>query len=250
MREERLDYIAGVVRTGRFIALREIVEKFDVDIQTARRDVGMLEEQGLLVKVHGGAMPKTELGTLSLRERVGLQHTEKERLARAAAELVRPQDTLIIDGGSTTSYLPPHLTGKAIQIVTNSLSLLNNLPERWPGVEVLVTGGDYYPRSAMLLGPATIASLQPLHADWLFLSAAGVTAEGLFNANAQVVEVERAMMQRATRTVLLADSSKIGRRSLIHLCDFRDIAYCITTAQLPEDIAAAAHQAGTHVITC
>ena len=97
---------------------------------------------------------------------------EKAAIGRAAAEMVVDGDTIIMDGGSTTSYMVPHLRDKKIQIITNSISLLSLL-EDYKGIDVILTGGYYYAKSRLLLGPLAVESIEKVNADKAFISAAG-----------------------------------------------------------------------------
>jgi DeoR family fructose operon transcriptional repressor len=250
VQEERLDYIAKAVRAGRFISLREIADTFDVNMQTARRDVAKLAEKGLLAKVHGGAMPAAGPDLLSLDERICIQESEKDRIAKTAASLVKDDDIIILDGGSTTSYMLPYLRGKRIQIITSSLSLVSRLDDSFSGIEVIVTGGYYYQKSALLLGRSAVNSIREINADKAFISAAGVSASGIYNSNILVVDVERAMIEQSSQTILLVDSTKFGKCSLVRLCGFDEISKAITVGPMPEDIRHAAEKAGTRLLEC
>jgi DeoR family transcriptional regulator, fructose operon transcriptional repressor len=247
MQQRRLDYITKAVRAGRFVSLREVAETFDVNMQTARRDVAKLAEKGLLAKTHGGAMPITGPDALSLDERIGIQESEKDQIGRAAAVLVQDNDIIIMDGGSTNSYMLPYLRSKRIQIVTNSISLLSRLDDSFPGVEAIVTGGYYYQKSALLLGRSAVKSIKEIHADKAFISAAGVDSSGVYNSNMLVVDIERAMIEQSAETILLVDSTKIGKSSLVKLCGFDEISKILTVGAMPSSIRLAAEEADTQV---
>jgi DeoR/GlpR family transcriptional regulator of sugar metabolism len=247
MQQQRLDYIAKAVRSGRFVSLREIVDTFGVNIQTARRDVTQLAQSGTLVKVHGGAMPTSEPDVFSVDDRMQFHDAEKAAIGKAAAELVDDGDTIIMDGGSTTSYMIPHLRDKKIQIITNSISLLS-LVEDCKGIDVIMTGGYYYAKSKLLLGPLAVKSIERINADKAFISAAGINSTGVFNSNILVVELEHAMIRQAEKTFLLADSSKFGKNALVRLCGFQDITTVITSGMSHPDLANTIQASGTSLV--
>lgn len=248
-RDERLAYIVRKIGRERFVSLREISEQFGVNMQTARRDVSSLEGQRLVRRVHGGAVAVEEPDALSVEERLGIHDAEKRRIAEAAASFVHDGDVLFLDGGSTTAYLAHHLLGMQLHVVTNSVSLVGILGRGWPGVETNLTGGYYFPKSELLLGPPALQAIEQVQVDRAFLSAAGVTAEGVFNANSLVAEVEQAVIARAAETYLLVDPSKLGRASLKRVCGLESITALITTSTVPKSIAEAARAGGCRVLS-
>jgi DeoR/GlpR family transcriptional regulator of sugar metabolism len=174
----------------------------------------------------------------NLRE--SLNAGQKERIGRAACALVQDGDVLTIDGGTTTLCMAPHLANRRVRILTNSLLIahrIDHLRTARDGAEVFLTGGLLYPGSGLLVGPQAVDNLAQSHASWAFLSVGGLDAEGATNTNQLVVESERAMMRMARRTVMLADSSKWGRREMVRMCAWREVAMLLTDAGPPADIA-------------
>ena len=249
-RVARLEFIVQLINKGRFVSLREITERFDVNIQTARRDVIFLANHKKLTKVHGGAISREDPDLLSMEARLSLRDTEKRRIAGVAAQFINDGDVVFLDGGSTTSFLAPLLIGRPIHVVTNAISLMNTLKAGWPELDVIVTGGYYYPKSELLLGPSAVQSLQHLQINKAFLSAAGVTANGVFNTNMLVADIEKAVIQQAMETYLLADSSKLEKTSLMRVCGMKDITGLITTGPVPESIVTAAMSVGCRIHEC
>ena len=120
-----------------------------------------------------------------------------------------------------------------LRVITNSLRLAAALSEhgwRRRALEVFLTGGYLYPQASILLGPQAVNALSQYHAHWCFLSAEGISEAGLSNTNEMVVEVERVMMARAGKVVVLADHSKLGVRSMAHMCRLEDIDLLVTDA--------------------
>ena len=249
-RSERLKAILALVEKGHFISLREITDRFGVNIQTARRDVAFLDGQNRLSRVHGGAISRESPDSLSVEDRLTVHDVEKRQIATAATELIDEGDVVFLDGGSTTAFLAPLLIGRAIHVITNAISLTHVLKRGWPDLDVIVTGGYYYPKSELLLGPAAIDSLRNLQINKAFLSAAGITADGVYNTNMLVADLEKAVIAQAMETFLLADSSKLERTSLMRVCGLDDLSALVTTSPVPKSITRAAAVAKCRIHAC
>ena len=249
-RATRLAHIVQAVNQRHFMTLREIAETFGVNMQTARRDVAYLDQQKHLRKTHGGAVAQEEPDALSIQARLNLHETDKQRIAQAAAAYVEDEDIIYLDGASTTAYIAPHLLNKRLHVVTNFLPLSATLQSGWPDVEVILTGGYYYPRSGILLGPPAVQTIQHMSINKVFMGAAGVTRDGIYNANMLVVALEQAVIAHAASVYLLVDSSKFDNASLMHICGLERIHTIITNAQPPDDICIAAADAGCKIHIC
>jgi DeoR/GlpR family transcriptional regulator of sugar metabolism len=230
------------------VTLEEVCRAFDVSPATARRDFSDIAARGAAEKVWGGikrksAEPKNPAGgdivPSDLRET--LHSAEKTRIARAACALVRDGDVLIIDGGTTTLGMAAEMANRRVRILTNSLLIalqIDRLRTAREGADVFLTGGQIYPGSGLLVGPQTVENIDSCHARWAFLSAGGLDGEGTTNTNQMVVECERAMIRRAEQSVVLADSSKWGRRDMVRASRWSEIAMLITDAVPPHPLPA------------
>lgn len=230
---QRHEQILQRLADSKFLSLQELMELTGASPATARRDMDELAAQGLVRRAHGGiGLVDSGWGTMTpfafrQRENSGA----KLRLAQRAAELLKPGDVLMIDGGTTTFHLGASLPNIPLRVITNSLNLaifLEGRTRTQTGLEVFLTGGYLYPNSGLLVGPGAQNSIAQYHAQWAFLSVGGVTEEGLFNTNELVVETERRMIANADHVVLLADHSKINQRAMCHVCNLDQIDYLIT----------------------
>src|SRR3712207_245946 len=203
--------------------LDSLTAALQVSQSTVRRDVDLLEHAGLVERTHGGvvwlgekqltngnAAASAAGRPYAFDQRTSYRREEKLRIAQAAAGLVRPGQTVLIDGGTTTYCLARELTGRSMQLVTNSLPI-GNLFLNDEGVELLLTGGLVYPRYGVLLGPHVEAFLASIHASTLFLSCAGVHDGSVYNQNLLLVQAEQQMMRQVQEVGLVADSTKVGR---------------------------------------
>jgi DeoR/GlpR family transcriptional regulator of sugar metabolism len=231
--------------------LDSLARTLNVSQSTVRRDVELMAEKGLARRTHGGVIWLGER-TGPARSYVFDQRLEdhldaKRQIALAAAKLVQPGQTVLIDGGTTTYYLAEALAGRSLQLVTNSLPIaqifLND-----DKVEVILTGGLLYPRYGVFLGPSAESMLATIHASMLFLSVAGVHESHLYNQNLLLVHSERKMMEQAQQIILLADHDKFGQQALVRLCELKDIDIVVTDAGLPAAEQQAVRDAGCELI--
>jgi DeoR/GlpR family transcriptional regulator of sugar metabolism len=234
------------------IGLADACKRFGASSATMRRDFYALSKAGQAVKEWGvlksAVAPSTLMPPFSERERV--QAGAKAAIGRAAAELVMDEDVVLIDGGTTTLELVPHLAVRRVKIVTNSIAIAHAIDRQRHGrigAEVFLTGGQLYPNSFMLVGPQAKATLARYRARWAFLSAAGIDAGGVSNSNELVVEIEQAMIAHAERVALLADASKFGRRSMVQLCGIGDVHTLVTDAGLSGELSHLFSKAGVEV---
>ena len=209
-----------------FVSLQRLVTEIDASESTIRRDLEYLDTIGQIQRTRGGA---SFLGD-SLSDfdaRKTRASFEKQQIARRTADLICSGETVLLDGGTTTLEVARYLTGKSLQILTNSLPIASLLMNR-PEVELIFIGGYVYPKTGVALGEQAVEALRKMHAGRLVMSTGGITAEGLFNSNALLVDTERQMIRTADRVTLVADSSKFGQRALAKLCPLTDVHEIVT----------------------
>jgi DeoR family transcriptional regulator, fructose operon transcriptional repressor len=214
--DERRQKILQVAEKKGFVSMTELVDQIAASESTVRRDLEFLDGIGQIRRTRGGAAYVGEsLTPFDVRRTKA--HEQKQHIAEAAALLVEPGETILLDGGTTTLELARLLAGKPLQVVTNSIPIVNVLINS-PQTELIVIGGFLYPKTGVNLGPIAVASLKSVHARRLFVSAGGITEDGLFNSNALLVETERQMIEAAEEMIVVSDSSKLGHLALAHLC--------------------------------
>jgi DeoR family transcriptional regulator, fructose operon transcriptional repressor len=214
--DQRRQQILEITEKSGFVALSELVDRVGVSESTVRRDLEFLDGIGQIRRTRGGAAYVGDSIT-PFEVRKAQAKEQKEHVAAAAAALVEPGETVLLDGGTTTLEVARFLVGKPLQVVTNSLPIVNVLVNS-PQTELIVIGGFLYPKTGVNLGPIAVAALKSIHARRLFVSAGGITAAGLFNSNALLVETERQMIESAEELIVVSDSSKLGHSALAHLC--------------------------------
>jgi DeoR/GlpR family transcriptional regulator of sugar metabolism len=236
--------------------LDTLSSELGVSQSTVRRDLELLEQSGLVQRTHGGVIWIGDRANGSgapggrpyaFDARMNFQVESKRQIARAARSLVKPGDTILLDGGTTTFYLAQELLDQPLQLVTNSLPIAN-LFLNDEHVEVVLTGGMLYPRYGVLLGPMAEQTLAPIHTKTLFFSVAGIHGGSLYNQNLLLVQTERRMMEQSQQIVLLADSGKFGQQALAKLCDLADVDIVVTDAGITEEQRRQVKEAGCELV--
>ena len=244
-RQKRIEVHLGKVEFASLDALSELV---DTSISTVRRDLDILESQGILKRTHGGARlinSKSDEFTFSTRDTHQLD--EKEAIGKACAEFISANQTIIVDTGTTCFHVAKYLEAKTPHIITNSLPVANLFSSAGK-MEVVVSGGVIYPKLGVLVGPLAVAAFGQVHADVAIMSCGGLTPEGITNSHGLLIEIQLAMMQAAGRVILCVDHTKFGRQSISRLCGLEAIDTIITNILPPVEMQAALEKAGVELI--
>jgi DeoR family transcriptional regulator, fructose operon transcriptional repressor len=234
--EERQKRLEEHLHKVEFASLDELAQHVEASPSTVRRDLSLLEASGILRRTHGGARlvnPKSDEFAFSSRDTHQLD--QKEAIGKACAEIIKPNQTVIIDAGTTCYHVARHLSNKSLQIITNSLPVANHFAAA-PQVEVVVSGGVIYPRLGVLVGPLAVEAFTHIHADIAVMSGGGLTLEGLTNSHSLLIEIQRAMIRAVQKVIFCLDHTKFGRHSLSQLCDLESIDTIVTDSAAPTDL--------------
>ncbi len=245
---ERKHRLETYLQEVEFASLEDLAKHVEASVSTVRRDLTVLEVAGGLKRTHGGARvvaPKTDEFIFSARDTHQL--SEKEAIGKACAELIRPNQSVIIDAGTTAYHVARHLEGKSPQIVTNSLPVAN-LFAAAGRVELLLSGGVIYPRLGVLVGPLAVEAFSKIHADVAVMSAGGITLEGLTNSHGLLIDIQLAMIRAAAKVIMCLDHTKFGRRSVTPLCDLEPIDTIVTDSAAPAELVEQLRTKGIEVI--
>jgi len=211
---ERRSRLLDIIRVRGFAALEELVRELGVSESTVRRDLDALEDQGSAKRTHGGVLYSGGVPRLAeFDDRQPSHWAAKRAIAVAGAAVIEDGETVLLDGGTTTYEVARLLVGRSLQVVTNSLPVANLFASE-SRTDLVLLGGYVSPRTGVCLGPYANELLGRLHVTTTVLSAAGISEEGLFNAHLLLAETEQAMLKAASRVMVVADSSKFGRKSL------------------------------------
>lgn len=246
--QERRQRVLDLVNRKGFVTLADLAKALKVSESTLRRDLDHWDEQGMLKRIHGGAMYTGDGSTLpALEERSTSQIAEKRAIARTAVARIYDGDAVLLDGGTTTLEVARLLVGRRLQIVTNSLPIANLFASNHE-TDLVMLGGYVYPKTGVALGPLTVHMMEDIHVHQTILSVGGITAKGLFNSNLLLAETERQMMRCADEVVVVADHTKIGRQALAFLCELSTIDVLVVDRQLTPAQRALLDQSGARVI--
>jgi DeoR/GlpR family transcriptional regulator of sugar metabolism len=233
---QRRIQIVELLKGRGYINAGELSELFSVDGSTIRRDLSFLEKTGRVIRTHGGLLPAQDAseGDTPYSVRRGLNVQEKTAIALAALNEVKDGQSMILDNGSTVFQLALALRAKRnITVITNDLMTAMQLSQH-PSITLHVAGGVMLHNVYTLVGPDTTKKFEHMHVDWAFLGAEGVHFQsGITNINTVEIPVKQAMIAAAERTVVLADSSKIGYQALTHVCPLDAIDRVITDDRRP-----------------
>jgi DeoR/GlpR family transcriptional regulator of sugar metabolism len=234
---ERLRYIQEALSRQDFVSLEDLCAGLGASRATVRRDLIELEHSHNIRRVHGGAMSTSSREEALDFKRLSVScREEKMLIGRAAADLVQDGQTIILGGGSTVAEVARCLLDRPIQIITNSIPVAQIFWE-CRQTEVTLTGGYLYPRLGIQFGPICERMLHSVSADVAILGIRGITAEGISDTSALVVESIRAMMRCAHRVAIVADHTKFGRKAMIHVADLSEIDQIISDRGLaPEQV--------------
>jgi len=219
--DQRRSGVLEILEKKGFVSLKQLADEISASESTIRRDLEYLESIGQVRRTRGGAAYVGE-SLSGFDDRRSLALREKQRIGKCVAELVGPGETIILDGGTTTLEVSRHLGGKSLQVVTNSLPIVNHLVGV-PDIELIFLGGYLYPKTGVALGALTVAALKQIQARRLIMGVGGITEAGVFNSNSLLVEAEQQMMDSADEVIVVADSGKFGHSEFARLCGLERI---------------------------
>ncbi len=251
---ERRAWIAQRAMENGEVLLTDIVNTFHITETSVRRDLNALEKDGVLKRVRKGAVPfLLEERHQSYAEKMKLNFQEKQKIGKAAASLIRPGSTMILDSGTTTIQIVKHIPlaikqSGSVTIMTNSVSISQEFLN-FSSPNLILLGGIFIPDHQATVGPQTIEQLKELTADYAFIGADGISIEnGATTANILIAEVDRVMTERARKKVLVLDSSKFTHVGLVPVKPITAFDVIITDTGAPDDVLEEIRKLGVEVI--
>ncbi len=227
---ERRRELLQLIRIHGTGQVSELAVRLGVSPSTVRRDLNDLHGQGLLARVHGGAMLTSDFEPSPIVRSVDAE-AQKNLIGALAATLVPDGSTILVTGGTTTEAMLPHLAGRSgLTVITNALPVAGALA-RFPGIDVVVLGGLLRTGELSLLGHLTVAALRELSPELVFTGVFGIDADaGVTGAHVREAATDREIVARARRLVVLADGSKVGRIGPARLADVDRVHTLVTDA--------------------
>lgn len=250
--EERRRKILEMVEKDGRVTVDLLVKRFGVSAVTVRADLDALGESGAVVRAHGGAVRRLDPEEdYPLQFKQGIHHSEKVRIAHAASQLVKPGQTILLDSGTTTTEIARLFKmqkNRPLTVITNAVNIATEL-SGISHLSLVVIGGIMRPTSASLVGPQAESMLRQLHADHLFLGVDGLDPEiGASTPDILEAQLNTLMMDVSSETTVVADASKLGRRSLSLIGKLEGIQRLITDSRIEPAMIAAFHNRGVEVV--
>ena len=249
MKVERRRQIADLIAQQRTVSNTELMERFDISIETVRRDLDYLEQQGVLRKVYGGAVVNISLNSEpEYASRARTNFREKNAIAKEAVKLIHPGDTVYLGVGTTVQAMVQYMKNLGpITVFTNAMRTAVELSEI-PGCTVILPGGQVRAQELTLSGFPAEDNLLHFNVDKAFVGIGGITEEGITDFHIGEACLHRQLVLNARQSVALADSTKLGVRAMNNVCTLDQIDIVITDSNAHKQSVKALQAAGAKVI--
>lgn len=227
---ERHQYILTKINQDQYVNVVDLCKQLKVSSVTIRKDLKLLEDKNLLYRTHGGATLNNPYAIdRSVNEKEKIQSEEKDKIGVAAAKLLRENDSIVVASGTSLLYFAKHIPiGLPLTLVTSSLNIALEML-RYNEVEVIQLGGLLRKSSSSVTGAYAEQILQDFYFNILFLGVDGIDLEhGFTTTNAMEAYLNRKMIKVSQKVVVLADSTKFGKRGFGKICGFEDVDQIIT----------------------
>lgn len=253
VQEDRRNAILEYLERQGACSYEELAQRTGVSSMTTRRDVDKLAAAGVVIKILGGvqrANAPSQLYESHLAARLSSHEAQKQAIAVKALELIKPGETIFLDGSTSAFELAKLLArkGKNLTVITNCF-LIGRETTRNKDISTLITGGQYDPSTMCCVGPIAEDQVQRLFIDRAFLSTKGfVPSEGTFESTVGLFRVKQMVAKQSSQLILLVDHSKFGQRALCKVLDISHIDTVITDEGTSEDDLKLLTQAGLNVL--
>jgi len=251
-RERRARMIA-LLEDRDYLSVTDLAEQFGVTTMSVRRDLALLDERGLVERVHGGVVPRRSPRATGFFANAREVHVdEKRRIAQAAVSLLEPKTVVFFYSGTTVAGVAtalPRWLRATTTVASNSLAVIDEV-SGWDSPHLVSLGGLYLPEYMAFVGPQTIGALQELSADVAVVGCDGLSAEGgLTTPHQLVAEVGATMVARSRRVIVVADGAKVGRRGFTQIVPIESIDVLVTDRSAEACELAALRERGIEVLT-
>lgn len=241
--------ILNLVRATGRVGVEALAERFDVTHQTIRRDLAELADQGMLDRVHGGAVLKSGVSNIGYEERRALHEPAKAAIGRACAELIPDNSSLILNIGTTTEAVARALLGhRNLTVVTNNMNVANILAAN-ESCDIIVAGGQVRRSDGGLVGDLTSEFMANFKVDYAIVGCSALDADGdILDFDMAEVRVSRAILRQARERWLVTDATKLARTAPIRVVSLADMDAVFTDRPLPAPLQALCDDAGTRTV--
>lgn len=245
----RQNEILEIARTEGRVFVENLAQRFEVTLQTIRRDLSDLAEAGLVDRVHGGAVPRTGMVNLGYEARRRMNADAKAAIAAACAAAIPDNSSLILNLGTTTEAVARALIHHSnITVVTNNMNVANTLAAN-AGCEIMVAGGALRRSDGGLVGELTTQFFEQFKVDYAIIGTSALDADGdLLDFDLAEVRVSRSILRQARRAFLVTDHSKFGRAAPVRVASLSEVDTLFTDRPLPDALARRCAEWGTQLV--
>ena len=249
MKLDRRNQIADMITRQRTVKNAELMEKFDISIETVRRDLEYLEKQGILRRVYGGAVVNLSLNSEpEYANRAKVRYEEKAAIAAEAVKLIEPQDSIYLGVGTTVQAMAQYIKSMGeMTVFTNALRTAVELSDA-PHCALILPGGRLRSKELTLSGFPAEENFRNFNVDKAFVGIGGINENGVTDFHIDEAQLHRQLIKNARLSVVLADSSKLGLRAVVNVCPLEDIDVVITDSGASPTVVRALEEAGVRVI--
>ncbi len=233
----RQSEILEIARIDGRVVVEDLAERFGVTLQTIRRDLTEMADQGVLDRVHGGAVPRIGVSNIGYEERRRMNEASKAAIGRACAQMIPDNASIILNLGTTTEAVARELLNhRNITVVTNNMNVANILVAN-PGCEVMVAGGTLRRSDGGLVGDLAADFISQFKVDFGIIGTSSLDQDGdLLDFDMHEVRVSRAIIRQSRHCVLVTDATKLGRPAPVRIGSLADIDTVFTDAALPREL--------------
>jgi DeoR family transcriptional regulator of aga operon len=247
---ERHAYILTLLQKSGAVSVANLSEAMGVTAVTVRKDLKTLEEKGALLRSHGGAsLPDTYVNDRSVAEKMQVRVLEKQQIAERAVQLLQPEEAVIVGSGTTVRAFAKAIPkSMPLTVLTSAMNVTLSLIDH-PKVEIVQLGGVVRKSSRSVVGHYSEAMLADFACSKLFLSVDGISPDfGLTTSNMMEAHLNAQMIKAVPQAIVLADSSKFGKKGFGRICGLEDVHTVITDAGLSADYQQAIEEMGVRVM--
>lgn len=242
---ERHRRILSMLESNGQVSALALAGMLDVSRETIRRDLRDLEQDGKVMRIHGGAVLPGDEPEAPFSQRVTTRPRAKREIARKAVRLIEPGQCIMIDAGSTTANFAQELISlSGITVITNSLTIASAVQGAGCDIELLLLGGRLLTDVPATYGELTLSEIRRFKADLAFVAPVAIDGEGAYDFALHEAEVGAAMVERADQTIVLADASKLNLTSRVRYCGPEKIATLVTDSTASDDTLAMLAKSG------
>ncbi|WP_026016853.1 DeoR/GlpR family DNA-binding transcription regulator [Catenovulum agarivorans] len=241
LEKHRQQLILDILAKEQFASVKSLTEKLNASEATIRRDILKMSKRGEIKKIRGGAQsinPSSHKKHLSSstffvdKEK----HTEtKKRIAQRAAQLCKNGSSIIVNGGSSTYMMGEYLRDTKLNMLTNSFVLASYISQN-TDIQVTLPGGEIYREQGIILSSYEKDNTEYYHSTMMFMGTAGIGPFGVMESDPLIIRSEQRLMKQTEKLVILADSTKLGKRSNFILCPLQDVDMLITDSNADPEL--------------